>query len=118
MSIPTTMKFIVRGKSVDFRNREGSSPSIPNKKLILLPKYLSSFFSSAIQFKQNSLSFSFTPLFHNTNVSELKSLDLIPIWIDTIPLQINIYGQRISIIESFTVHIIILTLTSKIFDYF
>lgn len=32
MSIPTTMKFIVRGKSVDFINREGSSPSIPNKK--------------------------------------------------------------------------------------
>lgn len=25
------MKFIVRGKSVDFRNREGSSPSIPKK---------------------------------------------------------------------------------------
>ena len=32
MSIPATMKFIVRGKSVDFKNREGSSPSIPNKK--------------------------------------------------------------------------------------
>lgn len=31
MSLPTTMKFIVRGKSVDFRNREGSSPSIPKK---------------------------------------------------------------------------------------
>ena len=29
MSIPTLMKFLVRGKSVDFRNREGSSPSIP-----------------------------------------------------------------------------------------
>lgn len=29
MSIPTSMKFLVRGKSVDFRNREGSSPSIP-----------------------------------------------------------------------------------------
>ena len=28
------MKFIVRGKSVDFRNREGSSPSIPNKCLV------------------------------------------------------------------------------------
>ena len=31
ISIPATMKFIVRGKSVDFRNREGSSPSIPKK---------------------------------------------------------------------------------------
>jgi len=31
MSIPTTVKFIVRGKSVDFRNREGSSPSIPKR---------------------------------------------------------------------------------------
>jgi hypothetical protein len=30
MSILTTIPFIVRGKSVDFRNREGSSPSIPN----------------------------------------------------------------------------------------
>lgn len=29
MSILTRMKFIVRGKSVDFKNREGSSPSIP-----------------------------------------------------------------------------------------
>lgn len=37
MSIPTTMKFIVRGKSVDFKNREGSSPSIP-KKAYLTPK--------------------------------------------------------------------------------
>ena len=33
MSIPTKMKFIVRGKSVDFKNREGSSPSIPKKSL-------------------------------------------------------------------------------------
>ena len=41
------MKFIVRGKSVDFRNREGSSPSIPNKKRpILPPNHLSSFFVS------------------------------------------------------------------------
>lgn len=47
-----------------------------------------------------------------------NSLDLIPIWIDTIPVQMNIYGQMISIIESFTVHIIILTLTSKNVYYF
>lgn len=40
MSIPATMKFIVRGKSVDLKNREGSSPSIP-KKTIWLPNYLS-----------------------------------------------------------------------------
>lgn len=26
------MKFRVRGKSVDFKNREGSSPSIPKKR--------------------------------------------------------------------------------------
>ena len=38
MSIPATMKFIVRGKSVDFKNREGSSPSIP-KKAYLTPNY-------------------------------------------------------------------------------
>lgn len=42
MSIPATMKFIVIGKSVDFRNREGSSPSIPKKPFlrILLSNYL------------------------------------------------------------------------------
>lgn len=40
MSILATMKFIVRGKSVDFKNREGSSPSIP-KKTIGLPNSLS-----------------------------------------------------------------------------
>ncbi|KAJ6817693.1 hypothetical protein M6B38_410345 [Iris pallida] len=56
MSIPTTMKFIVKGKSVDFRNREGSSPSIPNKKSILFPNYLYSFFHlhpSMVQTKFN-----------------------------------------------------------------
>ena len=37
ISIQTTMKFIVRGKSVDFINREGSSPSIPTKRPVLLP---------------------------------------------------------------------------------
>ncbi|KAJ6850050.1 hypothetical protein M6B38_266440 [Iris pallida] len=47
MSIPTTIKFIVKGKSVDFRNREGSSPSIPKKKSILFSNYLFSFFSSS-----------------------------------------------------------------------
>lgn len=36
MSIPATMKFIVRGKSVDFKNREGSSPSIPKRTTWLL----------------------------------------------------------------------------------
>ena len=40
MSILATMKFIVRGKSVDFKNHEGSSPSIP-KKTIWLPNSLS-----------------------------------------------------------------------------
>ena len=33
MSVLTTRKLEVRGKSVDFRNREGSSPSIPKKVL-------------------------------------------------------------------------------------
>lgn len=41
ISIPTTMKFRVRGKSVDFKNREGSSPSIPKKKTIWFLNYLS-----------------------------------------------------------------------------
>ena len=40
MSIPTTMKFKVRGKSVDLINHEGSSPSIPKR-----PVSLSNFFS-------------------------------------------------------------------------
>nr|ABN08807.1 hypothetical protein MtrDRAFT_AC160516g53v2 [Medicago truncatula] len=30
MSIPTSMKFLVRGKSVDFRNREGSRWCVKN----------------------------------------------------------------------------------------
>lgn len=38
MSIPATMKFLVRGKSVDFKNREGSSPSIP-KSLVDSPTF-------------------------------------------------------------------------------
>lgn len=33
MSMLTTMKFLVRGKSVDLKNREGSSPSIPKKPI-------------------------------------------------------------------------------------
>ena len=42
ISILATMKFIVRGKSVDFRNREGSSPSIPTpKKAHWLPNHFS-----------------------------------------------------------------------------
>lgn len=76
MSIPTTMKFIVRGKSVEFFNREGSSPSIPNKKPILLPRSLFllilfiHFFSSVTQFKQNEISFSFYSLCSFANGSE------------------------------------------------
>ncbi len=52
MSIPATMKFIVRGKSVDFKNREGSSPSIPKMKLekckflIILKNFVNSFIFS------------------------------------------------------------------------
>jgi len=51
------MKFIVRGKSVDFKNREGSSPSIPKKPIQLL--IILSFFSLVVQ---NSLSFLLTLL--------------------------------------------------------
>lgn len=43
------MKFIVRGKSVDFKNREGSSPSIPKKPIRLL-NYLFFFFVSSSKF--------------------------------------------------------------------
>lgn len=49
MSIPTTMKFRVRGKSVELKNREGSSPSIPKKKPILIPH---SFFTLILFFYQ------------------------------------------------------------------
>lgn len=42
------MKVIVRGKSVDLQNREGSSPSIPNPQPPLTP-YL--FFSYPLFFK-------------------------------------------------------------------
>ncbi|KAJ6952197.1 hypothetical protein NC653_041372 [Populus alba x Populus x berolinensis] len=41
MSISTTKKFIVKGKSVDFINHEGSSPSIPKKGPARLPNCLS-----------------------------------------------------------------------------
>ena len=54
MSILTTMQFMVRGKSVDFRNREGSSPSIPKQKPILLLNFSSRFFDfirSSVQTK-------------------------------------------------------------------
>lgn len=67
-------------------------------------------------FSSNKIHYLSHSLYSFTNGSELKSLDLIPIWIE--PVQMNIYGQRISIIESFTVHIIILTLTCQIFYYF
>ena len=40
------MQFIVRGKSVDFKNREGSSPSIPKKPIRFLI-ILSFFFVSS-----------------------------------------------------------------------
>ena len=64
MSILATIKFIVIGKSVDFKNHEGSSPSIP-KKTVWLPNSLLypfdlSCFSLAVQ---NSLSFPFTTLY-------------------------------------------------------
>lgn len=49
MSIPTSMKFLVRGKSVDFRNREGSSPSIPKSPFNSLIFYPISLFLIKIQ---------------------------------------------------------------------
>jgi hypothetical protein len=51
MSILTTMKFLVRGKSVDFISREGSSPSIPTQTLFLFPDHSSYFFSFINGFK-------------------------------------------------------------------
>ena len=100
MSISTTMKFIVKGKSVDFINREGSSPSIPNKNKF----YFLTF--SAPLVVQNSLHFTFTLLFPD----EFKQIWS---WIDTIYVQIYIYGQVIPIMESFIVRIIILTLIKE-----
>ena len=44
------MKFIVRGKSVDFKNREGSSPSIPKKPIRLLNYLFFFFFVSSSKF--------------------------------------------------------------------
>lgn len=70
ISIPTTMKFIVRGKSVDFKNREGSSPSIPNPKKPVCYLFILSyplFFVSGSKF----FMFLIHPiLFHFTSVSE------------------------------------------------
>ena len=84
------MKFIVRGKSVDFRNREGSSPSIP-KKTIWLPNSLSYPFFFFILFSlavQNSLSFSFTTLYTMSVKSHV---------IYMIHVQMNIFEQGIPI---------------------
>ena len=70
ISIPTTMKFIVRGKSVDFKNREGSSPSIPNPQKSVCYLFILSYpllFVSGSKF----LIFLVHPiLFHFTSVSE------------------------------------------------
>lgn len=64
MSIPATMKFLVRGKSVDFKNREGSSPSIP-KSLVDSPTFYPILFFILIGgSNQNSLSFWFTLFFY------------------------------------------------------
>lgn len=71
MSISTTRKLIVRGKSVDFWNREGSSPSIPKTKkgLVRLPNFLLySLFSLRVH---NSLSFFSHPFDSFTNISGL-----------------------------------------------
>lgn len=88
MSIPATMKFIVRGKSVDFKNREGSSPSIP-KKTISLPNYLADPLSLAVP---NSLSFS-----SFRNGFERKWLSLITsLVIYMIHIEMNIFEQGIS----------------------
>lgn len=94
MSIPTTIQFIVRGKSVDFKNREGSSPSIPKSLFNSLTIY-PILFSLAVQ---NSLSFSFTLLFPKRIWVEMlfsyhKSYNMGYM----IHVQINIFEQGISI---------------------
>lgn len=83
MSIPAKMKFIVRGKSVDFKNREGSSPSIP-KKTIWLPNSFFFFFILFSLAVQNSLSFSFTTLYTMSGKSHV---------IYMIHVQMNIFEQ-------------------------
>lgn len=69
--MPTTMPFLVRGKSVDFRNREGSSPSIPPKRPRWLPKHFCLFFRQRFQIRYLSHS-----LDSFTNGFEQKSFSL------------------------------------------
>lgn len=85
MSISTTRKFIVRGKSVDFKNREGSSPSIPRP--LQLPNFLSyALFSLMVQ---NSLSFSLIRFYPGLYFSFFTSLVIY-----MIDIQMNIFEQN------------------------
>jgi len=97
MSIPTKMKFLVRGKSVDFQNREGSSPSIPKtrKGPVGFFNYLSFQKHCTIRYVSHSFS-SFT------SVSERK-FDFLSqhLWyiLYMIHVQTNILAQGIPVVK-------------------
>ena len=82
------MKFIVRGKSVDFKNREGSSPSIPNKRFDPLSTYFSNFFifsgSTLVMFLSHSTLSQMDRIVGEKFLSYHKSFDL----------DINIYTNQ------------------------
>jgi hypothetical protein len=81
------MKFIVRGKSVDFRNREGSSPSIPNNEKGLFYPLTYPIFSFRECFKISYVSHSLYPF---ANRSDQKDFSLITsLVIDMIYAQMN-----------------------------
>ncbi|KAJ6952211.1 hypothetical protein NC653_041379 [Populus alba x Populus x berolinensis] len=89
MSISTTKKFIVKGKSVDFINREGSSLSIPKKGPARLPNCLS--YSLFLLTVQNSLSFSFIRFFHKCIWAAFFFLLFTSLVIDRIDIQTNFF---------------------------
>lgn len=98
ISIWATMKFIVKGKSVDFRNREGSSPSIPTpKKSHWLPNH----FSYPLLFLlvvQNSVGFSSILLFSISKRIWAESFSLITSHVVyTIDVEMNTFEQGIPI---------------------
>lgn len=117
MSIPATMKFIVRGKSVDLKNREGSSPSIP-KKTIWLPNYFSypfylfyPFFLSGSKFL--IFSFSFTTLY--TNGSQRKCCSLITYDIYDTCTNEHLWARNPHLNDSRSIFLFILKLTKLFF---
>ena len=115
------MKFIVKGKSVDFRSREGSSPSIPNKKPILLPNYFIFYilyYPIFFVIGSNKIHYVSHSFYSFTNGYEQQFLYLIPsLWTRYDTRTNGHIWARIPIIKSFTVHIIILTKESLFFFF-